>query len=48
MDDFLVSLRGADGIVHTIRRMPGMTVVKTNPLQFHIDLLDRITDKTDA
>jgi cytochrome c oxidase cbb3-type subunit III len=46
MDDFLVSLRGEDGIVHTIRRMPGMTVVKTNPLQFHIDLLDRITDKT--
>jgi cytochrome c oxidase cbb3-type subunit III len=46
MDDFLVSLRGEDGTVQTFRRVPGMTVVKTNPLQFHIDLLDRITDKT--
>ena len=45
MDDFLVSLREDDGTVRTIRRSPGVTVVKNNPLQFHIDLLDRISDK---
>jgi mono/diheme cytochrome c family protein len=46
MDDFVVSLRAEDGTVRTFRRGPGVTVVKNNPLQFHIDLLDRITDKT--
>ena len=45
MDDFDVTLRDAAGAVRTIRRVPGMQVVKTNPFQFHIDLLDRITDK---
>jgi cytochrome c oxidase cbb3-type subunit 3 len=45
MDDFLVTLREADGTHRTVRRVPGMTVVKTNPLQFHIDLLERLTDK---
>jgi cytochrome c oxidase cbb3-type subunit 3 len=45
MDDFLVTLRDSDGNVRTIRRVPGMTVVKDNPLQYHIDLLPRIGDK---
>jgi cytochrome c oxidase cbb3-type subunit 3 len=45
MDDFLVSLRQEDGTHRTFRRVPGMTVVKTNPLQYHIDLLERLTDK---
>jgi cytochrome c oxidase cbb3-type subunit III len=45
MDDFLVSLREDDGAIRTFRRSPGVTVVKNNPLQFHVDLLDRITDK---
>ena len=42
--DFYVTLRQADG---AIRVMPttGANVVVTNPLQAHIDLLDRITDK---
>ena len=42
--DFYVTLRQADG---TIRAVPttGARVVTTNPLQAHIDLLDRITDK---
>ncbi len=42
--DFYVTLRQADG---TIRVVPttGAKVVTTNPLQAHIDLLDRITDK---
>ena len=42
--DFYVTLRQADG---TIRAVPatGANVVTMNPLQAHIDLLDRITDK---
>lgn len=42
--DFYVTFRQADG---TIRAVPttGAKVVTTNPLQAHIDLLDRITDK---
>jgi mono/diheme cytochrome c family protein len=42
--DFYVTFRQADG---TIRVVPttGATVVTTNPLQAHIDLLDRISDK---
>ena len=42
--DFYVTLREASGTVRTVRRVPGMKVTKTNPLQAHIDLLDRITD----
>jgi mono/diheme cytochrome c family protein len=42
--DFYVTLREADGTVRTVRRAPGVTVTKTNPLQAHIDLLDRVTD----
>jgi mono/diheme cytochrome c family protein len=42
--DFYVTFRQADG---TIRVVPtaGAKVVTTNPLQAHIDLLDRISDK---
>jgi hypothetical protein len=42
--DFHVTLRQADG---TIRALPttGAKVVVVNPLQAHIDLLDRITDE---
>jgi cytochrome c oxidase cbb3-type subunit III len=43
--DFYITLRDAEGAIHTVRRTPGMRVTKTNPLQAHIDLLDRITDK---
>ena len=42
--DFYVTLRAADGRVHTVRRRPGVTVTRTNPLQAHIDLLDRVSD----
>jgi len=45
MDDFFVTLRDAAGNMQTVRRGPTVKVVKTNPLQFHIDLLDKITDK---
>jgi mono/diheme cytochrome c family protein len=44
-DDFFVTLSDASGAIRTIRRTPGTTVVVNNPLQFHIDLLERITDK---
>jgi len=40
--DFYVTLRDADGTIRTVRRAPGMKVTKNNPLQAHIDLLDRI------
>jgi cytochrome c oxidase cbb3-type subunit 3 len=42
--DFYVSLREADGTLRTVRRAPGLKVTKTNPLQAHIDLLDRLSD----
>jgi mono/diheme cytochrome c family protein len=44
-DDFYVTLREPSGAVRTLKRTPGTTVTTTNPLQFHIDLLERITDK---
>jgi mono/diheme cytochrome c family protein len=44
-DDFYVTLRESSGAVRTLKRTPGTTVTTTNPLQFHIDLLERITDK---
>jgi hypothetical protein len=43
--DFYVTLRDADGTLRVVRRTPGMKVTKDNPLQAHIDLLDRISDK---
>jgi cytochrome c oxidase cbb3-type subunit III len=43
--DFYVTLREADGTVRVVRRTPGMKVTKVNPLQAHIDLLDRVSDK---
>jgi cytochrome c553 len=45
MDDFTVTLRDASGNIQTFRRTPDMRVVKTDPLQAHHDLLDRITDQ---
>lgn len=43
--DFYVTLRESDGTVRVVRRAPGMKITRTNPLQTHIDLLDRLTDK---
>jgi mono/diheme cytochrome c family protein len=43
--DFYVTIRDAEGAIRSVRRTPGMKVTKTNPLQAHIDLLDRLTDK---
>jgi cytochrome c oxidase cbb3-type subunit III len=44
-DDFFITLRDASGALRTIKRTPGTTVATNNPLQFHIDLLERITGK---
>ena len=43
--DFYLTVRESDGTVRVVRRTPGMKVTKTVPLQAHIDLLDRLTDK---
>ena len=45
MDDFFVSLRTDDGTPRTFRRVSGMKVDKQDPFAFHVELLDRITDK---
>jgi mono/diheme cytochrome c family protein len=42
--DFYVTLRQSDGTIRVVRRAPDMKVTKTNPLQAHIELLDRMTD----
>lgn len=45
LDDFDAQLRDDSGKIHTFPRTPGTKVVKTDPLQAHHELLDRITDK---
>ena len=45
MDDFNVTLRDSSGATQTFTRTPGLKVVKTDPLEAHIALLDTITDK---
>jgi cytochrome c oxidase cbb3-type subunit 3 len=44
-DSFYVTLRDASGQVRVVKRAPGVKVAVTNPMQAHIDLLDRLTDK---
>jgi hypothetical protein len=46
MDDFYVSLRTAEGTQRTIRRSPGTTVDQHDPLAYHVELLDRLSDET--
>jgi mono/diheme cytochrome c family protein len=45
MDDFNVTLRGADGQPRTFRRSRDVRVVKDDPFAAHVALLDAITDK---
>ena len=45
LDDFNVSLRDASGMHRTVRRGPGVRVVKTDPYAAHVEMLPRITDK---
>ena len=43
-DDFFVSLRDASGEYRAFNRGPGITVVISDPLTAHYELLDRYTD----
>jgi len=43
--DFYVTVRESDGTLRVVRRTPALKITKTVPLQAHIDLLDRVTDK---
>jgi mono/diheme cytochrome c family protein len=45
LDDFFVSLRDAQGEYRTVRIVPGVKVVKNDPVAFHIEMLDKYTDK---
>src|SRR6478735_12495835 len=42
--DFYITLRDADGTLHVVRRTPALKITRNNPLQAHIDLLDRVSD----
>jgi cytochrome c oxidase cbb3-type subunit III len=44
IDNFYVSMRDGNGDYRTFKRSKGVTVVQDNPYQFHIDLLDKISD----
>jgi cytochrome c oxidase cbb3-type subunit III len=43
-DDFLIALRDADGEYRSFTRSPGVTVVVSDPLSVHYELLDRYSD----
>ena len=44
IDDFNVTLRGADGVSRTFSRTPGTTVTTVDPFAAHNALLDKYTD----
>ena len=45
LDDFDVSLRDSNGEYHSWKRTPALKIVKHDPYQAHIELLDKISDK---
>jgi mono/diheme cytochrome c family protein len=45
LDDFFVTIRDSSGELHTWKRTPAVKVVKNDPFQAHIELLDKISDK---
>jgi mono/diheme cytochrome c family protein len=45
LDDFYVTLRDNAGNTQVLKIGPGVKVIRTDPLQAHHDLLDRISDK---
>jgi mono/diheme cytochrome c family protein len=45
MDDFTVALRDSAGDYRSFKRSPSVKVEKKDPVQAHIDLLPRYTDK---
>ena len=46
LDDFHVALRDGAGEYRSFTRTPAVTIVKTDPFVFHVELLDRLTDKS--
>ena len=44
-DSFFITLRESSGAVKTWRKTPGLKIVHTNPLQWHVEFADRLTDK---
>jgi len=44
-DDFYVTLRDASGVQRVVKRTPDLKMTITDPLQYHHELLDRISDK---
>ena len=45
LDDFHVALRDGAGEYRSFARTPAVTIVKNDPFAFHVELLDRLTDK---
>jgi len=45
LDDFTVALRDAAGDYHSFKRTPSLKMEKKDPLQAHIDLLPKYTDR---
>jgi hypothetical protein len=45
LDDFNVALRDSAGEYHSWKRTAALKVVKRNPFDGHIELLDKYTDK---
>jgi cytochrome c oxidase cbb3-type subunit III len=45
MDDLFVTFRDESGSIQVVRRVPGLKIVKNDPLEAHHELLDRISDK---
>jgi hypothetical protein len=44
-DSFFISVRESAGAVRTLRKVPGMKIAQNNPMQWHVDFADRLTDK---
>lgn len=44
-DAFFIIVSDDKGVHRTVRKAPGTKIVTTNPMQWHLDFVDRITDK---
>ena len=44
-DAFTLTYSDAQGIIHSVRKDPGVKITITDPMQWHMDFADRITDK---
>jgi cytochrome c oxidase cbb3-type subunit 3 len=44
-DAFFITYSDAAGVQYTMRKTPGMKIETTNPLQWHVDFADRLTNQ---